>query len=212
MSKVVIVKYTSTVEILRNFVSIYALLLLFKEDNPLTMPGVYIETDEAVLKRIFFQLRKIILETKIIAASGNQIGTAMTTMFSGPQSGGSYDRIRLLLGQPIRFDGPTRRIKKRNYYVVKNRLTKYSDDILEDEIRAGYMYVLVARINDVGVAYFYANHGQDLSTETEGKNWINWEREEEDQAWVIYDADGHIRAHMAGDMMETEDDHAQEGE
>ena len=168
------------------------------------MAETYIETNSCVLKQLYTELRKIILETKIVEESNDQIATALSNVFCGP---GGYDRINLLLQLPIRFDGPTRKVHKRNYYVVKNRLTKFTDTTYENEVRAGYMYVLVAKSNNVSVASFYAHEGEDLSNLAGTRfKWVNWKREKEtDCAWIIYDHSGHVRAHVAGNMMDGDD-------
>ena len=125
----------------------------------------------------------------------------MSSVYADPESNPNYNRIVGLLEETIRFDGADRKINQRNYYVVKHRLTKYNQDIINNEIRAGYLFVLVRKVNDVAVSYFYAHDTQDVSNVPGTKRWASWNNPEE--GWIIYDGDsGHIRGNLSGSLMD----------
>ena len=162
------------------------------------MTRQHIETNQQILQRIFTELRWTILEHKLWDESADPAAAATAGMFATcPDDNPNHDKMVRLLQEPVRFDGPLREINQENYYVIKHRLTVYDTAIVEDEIRAGYMYVLVKTGTGVAVSFFYAGEGQDLSTMTTAKKWARWQHA--DEAWIIYDPqDGHIRGNIAG--------------
>lgn len=131
----------------------------------------------------------------------NPIDAIMQSMYTHPDENPNHNLMLQLLQEQITFEGPDRNINQQNYYVVKHRLTKYADDIIDHEIRAGYMYVLVRRSNDVAVSYQYVSDGKDSSTCTGIQCWARWNHS--DEGWIIYDGDdGYIRGNISGSMME----------
>ena len=167
-----------------------------------SMPRYHTETNQHILENIFTELRWTILEHRFCVDSADPVAAATAAMFStGPDDNPNHDKMVQLLQEPVRFDGPLRKINQQNYYVIKHRLTKYDAAIVEDEIRAGYMYVLVKKNTGVAVSFFYAGEGQDLSTMSSVKKWARWQHS--DESWIIYDPnDGHIRGNIAGSMMD----------
>ena len=166
------------------------------------MPRLHIENNHQILQRIFIELRWTILEHRICINSADPVAAATATMFfTSPEDNPNHDKMVQLLQEPIRFDGPHRKINQNNYYVIKHRLTKYDSAIVEDEVRAGYMYVLVKKSTDVAVSFFYVGEGQELSNMPSAKKWSKWQHS--DEAWIIYDPeDGHIRGNIAGSMLD----------
>ena len=161
------------------------------------MTTQFIETNIDILQHLFTQLRWYILEEKLIMASPNPTEAMAATLRDPPESNPNYNEMMRRLEEPIRFDGSHRKINKQNYYVVKHRLTKYGDDIVENETRAGYMYVLVRKDNYVSVSFLYVHDTQDLSKIAPSKKWAAWDHD--DEGWIIYDGDnGHIRGSLSG--------------
>ena len=162
----------------------------------------YIETNRSILEQTFTELRWSILEQKLVVKNNQDpLQVMMQSVYGSPEENPNHNIMMRLLQQPIRFDGPERKINQRNYYVVKHRLTKYGDDIVGNEIRAGYMYVLVRKSNDVAVAFEYVHEGIDLINSTRMKTWAKWPHS--DEGWIIYDGDdGHIKGNLSGSLME----------
>ena len=162
----------------------------------------YIETNRVILQRIYLELRWAILETKMCLKSDDPIeGVVASMFFMNSEDNPNYDEMVERLEAPVRFDGPECEIKQNNYYVVKHRLTKFNRDIVENEIRAGWFFVLVKKVDDVAVSYFYAHEGADLSTLESTKKWVKWQHT--DEAWIIYDPnDGHIHGNYWGSVMD----------
>ena len=162
----------------------------------------YIETNKAVLHRIYLELRWAILETKMCLKNDDPIeGVRASMFFMNSEDNPKYAQMVQSLKAPVHFDGPNRKINQKNYYIVKHRLTKYDGDIVENEVRAGWFFILVRKEDDVSVAYFYAHEGADLSTVDSSKKWVKWQHT--DEAWIIYDPeDGHIRGNLWGSVMD----------
>lgn len=165
------------------------------------MSSPYVESNQDILTHIFTQLRWYILEEKMIMSTANPTVSMIESVHNGPESNQHYSLMMSRLEEPIRFDGPNRKINKQNYYVVKHRLTKYNEDIVDNEIRAGYMYVLVKKSSNVSVSFFYAHDTQDLSNTPASKKWVKWSHSNE--GWIIYDGDnGHIRGNLSGGLFD----------
>ena len=164
--------------------------------------SVYVETNQSILEQIFNELRWSILEQKLVVKNNlDPVEAMMLSMYGSPDENPNHNSMMRLLQEPIRFDGRERKINQRNYYVVKHRLTKYGDDIVVNEIRAGYMYVLVRKSDDVAVAFEYVGDGADSTTLDETKRWAKWDHS--DEGWIVYDGnDGHIRGNLSGSLME----------
>lgn len=153
------------------------------------MPVPYVETNEDILQNIFTQLRWYILEEKLNKSTSDPLQSMIQSV---------YDTHKTNPNGPVKsFDTPKPTINQSNYYVVKNRLTKYGNDIVENETRAGYMYVLVKKENDVSVSFFYVHDSQGLTNAPESKKWVQWEHS--DEGWIIYDGDdGHFHGYISG--------------
>lgn len=166
------------------------------------MPSSYIENNQSTLEQVYTQLRRYILEERMNLATGDPI-QAMISTCTSPEDNPNYGRMVELLQSPVNFNGPQKVINKQNYYVIKYRLTKYTTDIVHNELRAGYMYVLVRKMNDLAVSFFYAHDTQnllDVSIDV-GKEWVKWEHSGE--GWIIYDGVGNIRGSLTGSLMES---------
>ena len=164
--------------------------------------SVYIETNQSILEQIFNELRWSILEQKLVVKNNlDPVEAMMSSMYGSPDENPNHNLMMRLLQEPIRFDGRERKINQRNYYVVKHRLTKYGDDIVANEIRAGYMYVLVRKSDDVAVAFQYVGEGVDSATFEGTKRWAKWDHSGE--GWIVYDGNkGHICGNLSGSLME----------
>ena len=161
--------------------------------------STYVEDNQEVLEHIYTQLRWYILEEKVNMASIDPIGAMMS--YTSPEDNPNYTNMVQLLQLPVSFDGPQRQINHQNYYVSKYRLTKYSLDIVENETRAGYMYILVRKVNNLAVSFIYNHDNQDIRNLSTRDSWVNWEHSGE--GWIIYDGtDGHIRGNLSGSLME----------
>ena len=168
------------------------------------MTRQHIETNQQILQRIYTELRWTILEHKLCNQSADPVAAATVAMFATcPDENPNHKKMVQLLQEPVRFDGEERELNQENYYIIKHRLTVYDTAIVEDEIRAGYMYVLVKTKTGVAVSFFYVGEGQDLSTMTTAKKWPSWPHS--DEAWIIYDPeDGHIRGNIAGSTLDDD--------
>ena len=161
------------------------------------MTSSYVETNEDILQHIFTQLRWYILEEKLNMSTSDPVQSMIQSVYGSHETDPNAPVMISLLGEPICFDTPETVINQDNYYVVKNRLTKYEDDIVENETRAGYMYVLVKRKNHVSVSFFYVHDSQGLTNTPESKKWVQWQHS--DEGWIVYDGDnGHFRGYISG--------------
>lgn len=164
--------------------------------------SIYIESNKVVLDRIFNELRWSILELTVMERNGlNPIQVMMQSVYESEEDNQRSNEMVRLLQESVTFDGPKRKLNQQNYYVIKHRLTKYREDIIENEIRAGYMYILVRKVDGVAVSYEYVNDGVNISTSDQVKEWATWEHSGE--GWIIYDGtDGHIRGNLNGSLMD----------
>ena len=176
--------------------------MLFVVMNMASSSTLYIETNQSVLDRIFNELRWSILEMIVIEKNNlNPIQVMMQSVYGSDDNNKHHNEMVRLLQETVTFEGPGRKLNKQNYHVIKHRLTKYREDIVENEIRAGYMYILVRKADGVAVSYEYVGDGADISTSNGVKEWMKWDNQGE--SWIIYDGvDGHIRGNLSGSLMD----------